>query len=54
MGFSLEEFFKELYRVMASEGKASKKLKRLERAIYEGEKYAIECGLLPRPRRIKK
>jgi len=48
MGFVLEDFFEELYRILTSDVKASKKVGRLHHAIDKNKKYAMECGAIPR------
>ena len=54
ISYDLEGFINELRRIFNSEGKAPSKLRRLKRVVDEAEKYAIECGHLPRKRAIKK
>jgi ABC-type enterochelin transport system substrate-binding protein len=46
MGFSLKMMFEELFAILATDAKASKKIKELEAAIAEARKYAEECGQL--------
>ena len=49
MGFSLEAFIEELRRILGADCKAAPRLRRIQRAVDEAEKYAIQCGDLRRP-----
>jgi len=46
MGFSLSRMFDDLFDILASEKKDSKKVKELTAAIAAAKKYAEECGCL--------
>lgn len=46
MGFSLELMFDELFEILASDKKDSKKVKELTDAIVAAKKYAEKCGVL--------
>ena len=46
MGFSLKLLFDDLFEILASEKKDSKKIKELTAAIAAAKKYAEECGQL--------
>jgi len=48
MGFSLELFFRELNDLLSKEQKAAKTLKEIKRLVYEQEKYARDCGQIPK------
>ncbi len=44
MGFSLESFFAELFEILESDVKDSKKAKLMRKVIMDGYVYAAECG----------
>ena len=46
MGFNLKMMFDELFEILASDKKDSKKVKELTVAIAAAKKYAEECGQL--------
>ena len=48
MGFSLDQFFAELLEILAKEQKAAKTVRELSTAIRDAERYARQCGQLPR------
>jgi len=54
ISYDLQGFIEELRHIFESEGKAAPKLRRLERAVDQAEKYAIEYGHLPRKQAVKK
>jgi hypothetical protein len=46
VGFNLKMMFDELFEILASDKKDSKKVKELTAAIAAAKKYAEECGQL--------
>ena len=46
MGFNLKMMFDELFEILASDKKDSKKIKEITAAIVEAKKYAEQCGKL--------
>lgn len=44
MGFSLQAFINQLYRIMALDTDEQDILSRLEETIKDGSAYALECG----------
>jgi hypothetical protein len=44
MGFNLKMMFDELFEILASDKKDSKKIKELTIAIASAKKYAEDCG----------
>jgi hypothetical protein len=44
MGFSLEQFFRELEEILAKDQKAARTVRELSRIIERKKKYAEECG----------
>lgn len=46
MGFNLKMMFEELFYILSSDKKDSKKVEELTAAIAKAKKYAEECGQL--------
>ena len=46
MGFNLELMFKELFEILESDMKDSKKVKALYANIAEARRYGKECGVI--------
>lgn len=52
MGFNLDSFFQELFEILNSEVKDSKKAKRMRKVIMDAYVYAKECGQIEQAHEI--
>jgi hypothetical protein len=52
MGFNLDSFFQELFEILNSDIKDSKKAKRMRKVILEAYVYAKECGQIEAAHKI--